>query len=321
MNVLLLALKDELVSAALREKIQSLQPDLHIVITDQRDQMEPLLAEIEIAAGHFPIQFISRAPNLRWFQQWGAGTDWLMKHPDVAASDLILTNASGVHAIPISEHILALLLAFARRLPESIRAQEQHHWLGWEDRSGAFELYGKNLLLVGVGAIGRRTAEVATALGMHVTGVRSDPGKSAPGVEHMIGPEALETALPGADFAVLTLPLTAETRGMFGAKAFAGMKSSAYLINIGRGGTVNEADLVQALQNGQIAGAGLDVFATEPLPAESALWALPNVIITSHYSGDTPHYDERALAIFMDNLERYSHGLPMRNVVDKQRGY
>lgn len=320
MSIILIALDQNNVPQQVIERVQSLQPDARVVVTEQREEIEPLLAEIEIAAGHFPVQWIPRAANLRWFQQWGAGTDWLMRHPEIAKRDFILTNASGVHAVPISEHIMAFLLAFARRLPHAIRAQDARRW---EHRSSipAFELCGKTMLLVGVGAIGRRTAQIAAAMGMRVMGVRRDPSKTVPGIDKMLGPEALEHALPEADFVVLTMPLTEETRNMFNARLFEKMKPSAYLINIGRGGTVEEPALVQALQSGQIAGAGLDVFATEPLPPDSPLWEMPNVIITAHYSGETPLYDERALEIFLDNLERYSRGQPMRNVVDKKRGY
>ena len=137
----------------------------------------------------------------------------------------------------------------------------------------------------------------------------------------MAGPDNLLQFLPSADFVVITAPFTRDTRQMFDAAAFRAMKSTAYLINIGRGGIVDEDALGQALGSGQIAGAGLDVFAEEPLPADSPLWHQPNVILTSHYSGLTPRYDERALAVFLDNLERYNRGLPLRNVVDKKVGY
>lgn len=320
MPTILIGLDPQFLPRKPYERIHNLAPGAQIVVTDQPEEMEPLLEAVEIAAGHFPHSLIPRAPRLRWFQQWGAGTDWLMHYPEIARLDFILTNASGVHAVPISEHILAYLLAFARRLPEAMRAQQRHAW----QPSGspeAFELAGKTMLLVGVGAIGQRTALLAGALGMRVIGVRYDPSKSVPGVEYMIGPDGLETALPKADFVVLTMPLTTETRGLFNARLFERMKPAAYFINIGRGGTVNEADLVQALRSGQIAGAGLDVFEVEPLPPESPLWDMENVIITGHYSGSTPHYDRRALEIFIDNLERYQKGQPLRNVVDKQKGY
>ena len=320
MSITLIALDPNNVPESILERVRALCPESRILVTENREEFEPHLEDIEIAAGHFPITWIPRAPRLRWFQQWGAGTDWLMRHPEVGAKDFILTNASGVHAIPISEHILAFLLAFARRLPEAFQAQREHHWKR-EFEPPAFELAGKTMLLVGVGAIGRYTAQIASALGMRVLGVRSDPSKSVPHVERMFAPDQIEQALTEADFVVLTIPLTNETRGMFNGRLFNKMKSSAYLINIGRGGTVVEEDLVEALQNGRIAGAGLDVFATEPLPESSPLWDLPNVIITGHYSGATPYYDQRALEIFLDNLERFVNGKPLRNVVDKRRGY
>lgn len=320
MTNILIALDPKEISQSEIERIRSIVPDAQLFMTDQQEEMQPLFGKIEILAGHFPIQTLTRLPNLRWYQQWGAGTDWLMGHPEIAQKDFILTNASGVHAISISEHILSMMLAFSRRLPQAIRNQEQHRW----DRNGqppAFELAGKTMLLMGVGAIGQRTAQIAAALGMRVIGVRKDKAKRVSGVERMIGPDELDTVLPEADFLVLTIPLTAETKGMINANTFSKMKPSAYLINIGRGGTVDEDALIQALQNGQIAGAGLDVFATEPLPTDSPLWDMTNVIVTAHYSGFAPHYNERALEIFIDNLARYVHHQPMRNLVDKQRGY
>lgn len=317
-RTILIAIEPTEIPEGAVERVQSLAPDARVIVTGKQEEFEPLLDDIEVAAGHFPVQWLMRAPHLRWYQQWGAGTDWLMRHPEAAAKDFTLTNASGVHAIPISEHILALMLAFARRLPESIRAQARHDWK--TARQPAFELAGKTMLLVGVGAIGRRTAQLAAALGMRVIGVRKNAGK-APGIERMLGVEEIDLALPQADFVVLTLPLTAESRGLISAARLAKMKRSAYLINIGRGGTVDEAALIEALKTGQIAGAGLDVFIKEPLPEESPLWDLENVIITAHYAGDTPHYDERAMDIFIDNLARYLKGEPLKNVVDKQRGY
>jgi phosphoglycerate dehydrogenase-like enzyme len=317
---ILIVLNPDSVSKQALERIHSVAPNAHLVITDRAEEIEPLLDQVEVAAGDFSSGWIERAPRLRWCQQWGAGVDWLLHHPEIAMRDFILTNASGVHAIPISEHILAFLLAFARCLPAAIRAQEQHNW-GKADHPPVFELAGKTMLLVGVGAIGQRTAQLASALGMRVLGIRHNPSKNAPGIERMFGPGELESVLPNADFLVLTIPLTQQTRGLIGAQAFARMKPSAYLINIGRGGTVDEPALIHALQTGQIAGAGLDVFTAEPLPPDSPLWDMQNVIITAHYSGNTPYYDERALDLFIDNLQRYMNGRQMRNVVDKKRGY
>ncbi len=298
--------------------IQALAPNHRVVVTNQSEEVEQLLDEIEIAAVHFAPQWIARAPRLRWYQQWGAGTDWLLRHPELAAADFILTNASGVHAIPISEHILAMMLAFTRQLPAAFQAQAAREWV--RDLP-AFELAGSTMLLIGVGAIGRRTAQIASALGMRVIGIRRNPSRNLPEVQKMVGPGQLLDVLPEADFVVLTIPLTQDTFHMLDARAFEKMKSSAYVINIGRGGTIDEAALIHALQAGLIAGAGLDVFTIEPLPADSPLWAMNNVIITAHYSGTTPHYDERAMEIFLDNLERYMKGRPLRNLVDRRLGY
>jgi phosphoglycerate dehydrogenase-like enzyme len=293
---------------------------MQLIVTDDPAQIEAVLPEVEIAAGHMTPALLGRMLNLRWYQQWGAGADWLMRHPEIAASDLIITNASGVHAIQISEHILALLLAFARRFPQSMRAQLRGEWQR-EERQDIFELAGKTMLLIGVGAIGERTARLAAALDVRVIGVRRDPAAPAPGIERMVAPERLAEVLPEADFVVLTVPLTHATCHMIGEQELRLMKPTAYIVNIGRGGTIDEAALIRALAEGWIAGAGLDVFEKEPLPADSPLWGMENVIITAHYAGATPHYNERALAIFLDNLRRYKAGEPMRNVVDKRLGY
>lgn len=319
-NILLLALKSGALSEAQIERVRAGAPDLRVVVSREREEIEALLDEVEIAVGQFPRDLLTRTPRLRWFQQWGAGADWLLRHPEAAEAEFVLTSASGLHAVPISEHILAFLLAFGRALPTAIREQSARKWNSIAG-SKLFELPGKTMLLIGVGEIGAHTARLAAALGFRVVGVRRDPSQGVPGVAEMHGVDAMPGLLPSADFVVLTVPLTEETKGMIGEAELHAMKESAYLVNIGRGGTVREAELVRALQEGWIAGAGLDVFEEEPLPEDSPLWAMENVIITAHYSGDTPHYDERALEIFLANLERYREGRPLRNVVDKKRGY
>ena len=300
--------------------VQAAAPDMRILVTRDRAQVERALDEIEIAAGGFPHDLLPRARALRWLQQWGAGADWLLRHPQAAELGFILTNTSGIHAIPISEHIMGLLLTFARGLHRAACAQVRHEWMSHGQQS-IFELAGKTMLLVGVGAIGARTAAVATAFGMRVLGIRRDPSAGAPGVAGMYGPERLLDLLPETDFVVLTVPLTRETYRMIGERELRAMKRTAYIVNIGRGGTIQESVLVRALQEGWIAGAGLDVFEVEPLPADSPLWSMENVIITPHYAGATPAYDERALEILLDNLRRYQAGEPLRNVVDKKIGY
>ncbi len=320
MSVLLVCLPVERLPEAQLAQIRAAAPDMRVVMTTDRAEIEPLLGEIAIAAGWFPHDLLPRARRLRWLQEWGAGVDWLLRHPEVAELDFTLTNASGVHAIPISEQILSYLLAFARGLPAAIRAQERRAWQA-PRRDQLFELAGKTMLLVGVGAIGARTAAIAAALGMRVLGIRRNPAGALPGVEAIYGPDRLYDFLPEADCVVLTVPLSRATQGMIGERELRAMKPTSYLINIGRGGTLQQPALIQALREGWIAGAGLDVFEQEPLPATSPLWEMDNVIITAHYAGLTPAYDQRALAIFLDNLRRYRAGEPLQNVVDKAAGY
>jgi D-2-hydroxyacid dehydrogenase (NADP+) len=319
MSVLLVCLSAERLPESERAQLQAAAPDMRVVITTDRAEIEGLLDEVEIGVS-FPHDLLARAPRLRWVQEWGAGVDWLLHQPEAAELDFTLTNASGVHAIPISEQILAYLLAFARGLPAAIRAQDRHVWQPAK-RDQLFELAGKTMLLVGVGAIGERTAVIAAALGMRVLGIRRNPAGDLPGVEAIYGSDRLYDLLPEADFVVLTVPLSHATQGMIGERELRAMKPTSYLINIGRGGTIQQPALIQALREGWIAGAGLDVFDQEPLPATSPLWELGNVILTAHYAGLTPAYDRRALAIFLDNLKRYRAGEPLKNVVDKAAGY
>lgn len=301
--------------------IAAAAPGYELLVTKDRQQLEERLSEIEIVFNSFPHDLIARAPNLRWVQQWGAGADWLMDHPEVAATDQVtITNGSGIHPIPITEHIFGLLLAFGRHIHTQIRHQLRNEWRSMPGES-LFELADKTMLLIGVGAIGAKTAQVANAFGMHVLGVRRDPTIAVDGVDAMYGPDALPILLPQADFVVLTVPLTNETYHMISTRELQAMRNGAYIVNIGRGGTIDEEALVTALCEGWIAGAGLDVAEAEPLAADSPLWAMENVIITAHYAGATPRYYERVTALFLDNLRRYLAGEPLRNVVDKQRGY
>jgi phosphoglycerate dehydrogenase-like enzyme len=321
MSTILVGFEPERFSKSYRAQIQEIAPDMRLLVTEDREEMEVALDDIEVAACQFPHDLLLRARNLRWYQQWAAGANWLLRYPEAAEKDFVLTSASGVHAIPISEHIFALLLALGRGIDRSVRAQMRAEWMDWGEKSQVFELANKTMVLVGVGTIGERTAQLAAAFDMRVLGVRRNPERKAPGVETMVGPEQLLDVLPEADFVVITAPLTDETRGMIGERELRAMKPSTYIVNIGRGGIIDEDALIRALQEGRIAGAGLDVFETEPLPGGSPLWKMENVIITPHYAGATPHYDERAMAIFLDNLRRYKAGEPLRNVVDKKLGY
>ena len=321
MSVILLTFHPEELDRADVDAIRRLAVGRRVVLTRAPEEIARLLGDVEIIAGFgMPYERLHEAPQLRWMQQWGAGVDWLMRHPAARAHPFVLTNASGVQAVPISEHVIGQMLMFARGLQHAVRAQQRHEW--WRpDRQGVFELYGATLLVVGVGAIGSRIAALARAFGMRVEGIRRDAAVATPEVDALYGPGELAGCLARADIVVLCVPHTAETHHMIDAAALAQLKRTAYLINIGRGGTVDEAALAAALAAGQLAGAALDVFEAEPLPADSPLWGCDNVIITGHYAGNTPRYQRRAMAIFLENLRRYLAGEPLTNVVDKHLGY
>lgn len=318
-RTMLFGLKPSSLSERNLTTIRALAPDMEVLATTERREVEAALASVEIAVNAFPLDLLAKAPKLRWFQQWGAGADWLWRYPELAAKDFAITSGSGIHSIPIGEHILAYLLTFARGFHHAVRAQMEGKW--HKPREAVFELSGQTMVLVGMGAIGTHTARLASSLGVRVLGVRRNPEKASPYAEVMVATNRLPEILPEADFLVLTVPLTQETKGMVGEKELRAMKPSAYLINIGRGGTVNEHALIRALQEGRIAGAGLDVFESEPLAADSPLWTMENVIVTAHYAGVTPNRHARGMAIFLDNLKRYQAGEPLHNVIDTSLGY
>lgn len=320
MKVLLIAIDHDQIPRAKLDEITSLASGYELLVTRDSDEIRSRIDDIEVAAGMLPHALLAEAKNLRWYQQYGAGADWLMEKPEIASNELVLTNASGVHAVPITEHMMAFLLCFARGFKASILGQGAKIWAE-SRRQPVFELDGKRAVVVGVGAIGAHFAKVAQVFGMEVVGVRRKAGAKVEGTIRTVTHEALDEELPEADFLVLTMPLTPETHHMIDARRLGLLKRDAYLINIGRGGTVDEKALVEALEQKRIAGAGLDVFETEPLPEDSPLWGLENVIITPHYSGLTPRYAERLLDIFIDNLKRYLEKRPLRNVVDFDLGY
>ena len=279
------------------------------------------LSGVEIVLGRADPGAVAEAADLRWIQSWSAGLDWLLDTDADLPPGLLVTSASGVHAVPIAEHVFALLLAVARRLPAHLRAQRDGTW----DRSnanGAFELEGKRLVLLGTGEIGSRVARLASAFGMFVTAVQHHPDDATPpGVDRAVPNEGLLDVLPETDVLVMSLPLTDETRGMVGAGTFAALPDHAVLVNVGRGETVDQGALVAALQGGHVGAACLDVFEDEPLPDDSPLWVMDNVLVTPHVAGQAPHYADRALAIFLDNLGRYRRGQDLTNRVDLGAGY
>jgi phosphoglycerate dehydrogenase-like enzyme len=304
------------------ERIQKAVPQAEIIVVKDKEDWQKraaaAAAEIEVVFGLLPIARYQELPKLQWMQQTFAGADWIFNYPQVVEKDFTLTTASGVHAIPISEHILALMLALARDIPYSITKQHEHQW---KRRGKVAEIDGATMGIIGLGKIGEKTAEKAKGLNMKVLATRRNPERSSPHVDRMYGPDGLNEVLSQSDWAVVTAAMTPETNGLIGEKELKLMKKTAHVINIARGSIIQEKALIQALQEGWIAGAGLDVFETEPLPEDSPLWDMKNVIITGHYAGMTPYYFDRVMDIFLENLRRYQQGEPLMNIVNKKLGY
>jgi phosphoglycerate dehydrogenase-like enzyme len=274
-------------------------------------------AEAEvILAGHWSEELWKAAPRLRWVQSWGAGVEWFLT-PDFIVSPILLTNAQGIYATPIAEHVLAFLLHFARGLNHHLRHQLEHRW----QHARVMELKGSTLGIIGLGGIGSEVARLAKSFEMRVLALRRHPDRPSPWADEVRSPDALPWLLGESNFVALCAALTPQTRHLIGAHELQQMKPSAYLINIGRGDLVDEAALLAALREGRIAGAGLDVFAAEPLPSDSPLWDFPNVLITPHTSGGSPRSHARLLDLFCENLRRYLAGEELLNVVDKDAGY
>lgn len=305
------------------DRVRQLAPEFDVVRTRTKDDVRPHLDDVTVALGYFPPALVAEAPNLAWIQSWSAGVDWLLDHEAFDASahpGLALTSASGVHAVPIGEHVFSFLLAFARQLPTALRDQRDRRWGGSDAFDGVFEWAGKRLLMIGAGAIGERVIRLAGAFGMSAVAVRHS-GRETPGALRTVTPDAMAGELAEADAVVAALPATDATYRMLDADVFGAMKRGAVFVNVGRGETVDQHDLVEALRSGRVGAAGLDVFEDEPLPDTSPLWGLDNVIVTPHVAGDTPHYAERALGLFADNLERWRGGGDLRNRVDLDAGY
>jgi phosphoglycerate dehydrogenase-like enzyme len=303
------------------EELRRRFPDVRFLHAGDEAAMVRLVPTAEVAfTSRLTERVFAAAPALRWVHSPAAGVGSML-FPAMKSSRVVLSNSRGMNAAAVAEHALMLMLAAVRRLPDAVRAQAERRWVAGE-LSGLPSLRGRTLLIAGLGAIGRELARIASGVGMRVIGTRRETGDPRPeGVADAFGPADLPGLLPGADIVVLAAPLTPETRGMIGAAELARMKPSAWLVNVARGKLVDEPALVRALESGAIAGAALDVFEHEPLPAASPLWSMPNVIITPHVAGFRDDYWQAAADLFAANLRRYLSGEALANIVDKEAGY
>jgi phosphoglycerate dehydrogenase-like enzyme len=271
------------------------------------------------------FQAATAAPDgrLRWAHSGSAGVGGAL-HAAMRASDVVLTNSAGIYAEPMADTVLAMILHFARGLDIAVRAQAERRWnqAPYDTLDAPVrELSESTLGIVGLGGIGRAVARRGVALGMTVVATRRRGTEGPEGVEVVSGADALDRILPRSDYLVIAVPQTEQTRAMVGARELAMLPRGALLVNVARGGVVDEAALIRALQGGGLRGAGLDVFATEPLPPNSPLWGLPNVLVLPHVSGASHRFWRRQTDLVAQNLRRYAAGEPLLNTVDKNAGY
>lgn len=311
-------------SAAELTELQALAPNMTFLVGLSPAEALAHAPEIDAADAHtLDADLLAAAPNLRWVQSWSAGVDSYLKIAGLRDNDrIVMTNMQGVHGPAIAEHVLATLLSLTRRLPQLAAAQRAGTW-DWAASDGATTLAGRTMFVVGMGGIGSQVASRAHAFEMRVLATVRHPARhKKPGyVAELGGAADLDRFLAQAEVVVVTLPLTVETRGLFDSSKFALMPSGSWFVNIGRGPIVDTAALVSALQTGHLAGACLDVTDPEPLPGDSPLWQMDNVIVTPHVASRAALTGARRWAIIKENMRRFAAGEELINVVDKKIGY
>lgn len=262
------------------------------------------------------------ARSLKWIQAPSTGVNGFMAIPEFLDSPVLLSNASGTHGASLADQAMAMILWHTRGLATSYKRQMEHCWASSELRNHLLELSGATLGIIGFGVIGRALAKRAAAFDMRIVAVDLSPVNKPEYVERLDSPENLPVLLGESDYVVVTVPFTPQTENMFGECEFAQMKSGAYLVGVSRGGIINERALAAALRGGRLNGAALDVCEREPLPADSELWDLPNLLLTPHTAGGSQYELERLYSIFNANLARFLDGkFPLINQIDKRRGF
>lgn len=302
-----------------KERLQSKLPEAEYVFTTSEEVTEELVKSADIIIGNVPPKYIKESKKLKWLQLNSAGTDGYCE-AGVIPEGAYLTNATGAYGLAISEHMLGMLLEIKKKLNLYYMNQKQHLW---KDEGNVTSIEGSTTLVVGLGDIGRDFARKMKALGSYTIGVKRTKGQKPEYIDELYTMEALDTLLPRADVVALSLPGTKDTYHLFNKDKFNLMKKDAIILNVGRGSAIYTEDLCNALENGIISGAGLDVTEPEPLPADHRLWDVPGVVITPHISGffHLPETLRRIVNISIENLEHFKSHEPLKNIVDFETGY
>lgn len=297
-------------------------PEIEFVHCAKREDLIREIADADVYLGWLNRDVYLAAKKLRWIQSPSSGINYYLAIPELVESDVLLTSARGTHAACLAEHVFAMIFAFTRHIKDLVLHQQKHHYAMRELRPHMKELTGSTMGILGFGAVGRAVAQRAQAFGMRILAVDVFPADKPNHVAELLGLDGLDRLLRESDYLVVTVPYTAQTDHMLGAEQLALMKPEALLVGISRGGIIDEAALVEALREKRLAGAALDVFEKEPLPEDSELWDVENLLITPHIAGGSQFECQYILEIFRENLDRFVRGeLPLRNQIDKQRGF
>jgi phosphoglycerate dehydrogenase-like enzyme len=295
------------------------QHGVQIVMPQAGEPTAPLMADVDAVYGPLTADDFANARQLRWVQSSSAGVEWMWRVPELADSDIVVTNMRGAHAATIAEHTFAMLLSHTRGMRAFGQHQLDHHW--GRSEVGLTAIKGLTMGIVGFGNIGRAIARRATGFEMRVLAVDAEPVPAGEGVEEVWPLSRLDDLCRESNVLAIAAPITPDSRGMIGAEQLRQLKRGAYVLQMSRGGIVNEAALVDALEEGHLAGAGLDVTETEPLPVGDPLWTAPHVIITPHSSAASPLTWDLTWSILSENLGHFVRGEPLVNLVDKRRGW
>lgn len=300
------------------DQLKTISSRIDAVAVHSQEELMQEIVNAEVVYGRLPREHFLKASKLRWVQSIGVGFETML-YREMIESNVVITNTSSAFDSAMAEHALALILSYTRGIILSERKREDRKW--YEDDFPISQIDGKTACVLGLGSIGKIISNRLNALGMQVIAVDAQVTSPPEEVIRIVKPERMLEAIAEADFVLIALPVTNLTRGLVNSSVFDRMKKTAFLVNIARGAIVNEADLIEALQTGKIAGAGLDVFAEEPLSETNPLWDLPNVIITPHLAGRSTEGEGNMQTIFRENLHRYISGEPLLNIVDKKLGY
>lgn len=323
LRLVCLTREDKPLADALQNALLPFGDAVTLTFVDPKEAVgHPAVVEAEgILGGGLAPEIRATAKNLRLVQFWSAGVDGKL-YPELFADGVTVATGSGIHEASASEHIIAMMLAFARCLPMAFEAQQRKDWsVRAQIYDSMFELEGKTVGIVGAGQIGQAIGARCQAFGMRTIGTRRDPSKPTRGIDVVLSHIQYHDLILSSDFIVLALPLTPNTQMIFGEDEIEILRKGTYLFNIGRGGLIDERWVAKALEKRWLAGAGLDVFVDEPLPPDSPFWTLPNCIITPHVGGHTPNYWPRYARLVAAQIERFQKGEPLQNQVSQELGY